>query len=255
MSFANWAVGNGSSSAYQTLSLSGQVLSLVPLGGSVTLPATGVTTVAAGQGIAVSGSSNPTISNTGVLNLVAGNGITITGTAASPIVAANIPNATNSSSRWLQADFGGMPLQLLPGSVVFTLNDSTCPGLLNLINNPLYNMIQVTAQFGIQTVAAQPKVNLGFMLQPNGGSQAYVCGNVNFGNAGTGTTSPPAEFPYVLQAFLIRNVHYTNSTTTFTVSMTPSSNPTLSLITILQSGDGGSSTVSANVRFTFIGSV
>lgn len=257
MSYAYWAVGGNVAQSYQTLSLSGEVLSLVPLGGSVNLPATGVVSVSAGAGISVSGSqSSPTISNAGVLTLTAGNGVYLAGTTTNPIVGANIPNASNSASRWVQSDFGGMPIQLLPGNTVFSLNNGTCPGLQNLINNTMFNMIEVYAQFGIETVAGTPKLNLGFMLQPDGGQPGtlvpYVCGNVNFGNAGTGTTSPPAQFPYTLRAFLIRNVHYASNTTTFTITMTPSSNPSLSLITLLQSGDGSPS---ANVRFTFIGTV
>lgn len=258
MSYAYWAVGGSASSTYQTLSLSGDVLSLVPLGGSVVLPstATGVASITAGTGIALSGSpTNPTVSNTGVLNVVQGSGVSITGSAASPIISANIPTGATSGTRWVQSDFGGMPLQLLPGNVVFSLNDGTCPGLLGLLRNTLYNMIEVYAQFGIETVAAQPKLNLGFLLQPDGGAGTitpYVCGNVNLGNAGTGSANPPGEFPYTLRAFLIRNVHYAPDTTSFAVYITPSSNPSPSLITLLQSGDGSPS---ANVRFTFIGSV
>jgi len=67
----------------------------------------GVSSIVAGQGISVSGSTAITITNTGVRSLTAGRGITTTGTANDPTVIALLP-VRNGTTRTLT--YSGSPI-------------------------------------------------------------------------------------------------------------------------------------------------
>jgi hypothetical protein len=126
------------------------------------------------------------------------------------------------------------------------------PGLAALIANPAVNIIQIFAQFGVQTTAAQPKLSLGFVLTPNAGGAAFTTGTTCFGSFNPAPTVPGGS-PYTLYGNLIRGVHFNNTTTNIAISFSADTTPTGAVITLLNNDDNAGTPTSPVIVVSALG--
>lgn len=176
--------------------------------------------------------------------------VVMTGALAAASVSA--PNIATAANRVASATFVPDPIVINPSAAIFTLNAASMPGLAALIANPAVNVIQLFSQFGIQTTAGQPKMNLGLTFQADGGGALLTNGTVCLGQAPP-VAGSPAEFPYVLYANLIRGVHFTGTTTQIVVGATADTTPNGAVITLLNNDDNAGTPTSPSVIVTALG--
>ena len=166
------------------------------------------------------------------------------------VTAPNLPVA--AASRVASASFVPDPIVVNPSAAIFTLNAASMPGLAALIANPAVNIIQLFSQFGVQTTAGQPKMNLGLTFQADGGGALLTNGTVCLGQAPP-VAGSPAEFPYVLYANLIRGVHFTGTTTSIVVGATADTTPNGAVITLLNNDDNAGTPTSPSIIVSALG--
>jgi hypothetical protein len=178
--------------------------------------------------------------------LTVGNSLISTG----PLVA---PNVATTANRVASASFVPDAIVVNPNAAIFTLNAGSMPALAALIANPAVNIIQLFSQFGVQTTAAQPKMNLGLTFQANGGGALLSNGTVCLGQATGSPVASPAEYPYVLYANLVRGVHFTGTTTQIVVGASADTTPSGAVITLLNNDDNAGTPTSPSIVINALG--
>jgi len=171
--------------------------------------------------------------------------------AAASVSAPNIIAA--GAARTATASFVPETLpQVNPSITLMTLNAATMPGLAALIANPAINVIQLFSQFGVETTAGQPKMNLGLTFQANGGGALLTNGTICLG-PGVPVTAVPPECPYTLYANLVRGVHFTNTTTSIAIGTTADTTPFGAELHFLNNDDNAATPTSPSIIVSALG--
>lgn len=184
--------------------------------------------------------------------VIAQNGLTSTTIiATTAVVGPNIIAA--GAARTASASFVPEALpQLNPNTTLMTLNAATMPGLAALIANPAINVIQLFSQFGVETTAGQPKMNLGLTFQADGGGALLTNGTICTGPSVPGGTVPP-ECAYTLYANLIRGVHFTNTTTSIAIATTADTTPFGAQLSFLNNDEDVTTPTSPSIIVSALG--
>ena len=171
--------------------------------------------------------------------------------ASSSVSAPNIIAA--GAARTASASFVPEALpQVNPSITLMTLDAATMPGLAALIANPAINVIQLFSQFGVETTAGQPKMNLGLTFQANGGGALLTNGTICLG-PGVPVTPVPPECPYTLYANLVRGVHFTNTTTSIAIGTTADTTPFGAELHFLNNDDNAGTPTSPSIIVSALG--
>lgn len=114
------------------------------------------------------------------------------------------------------------PISVTPANQFFSMDAVSMPGLVGIFTNPAVNIIQVSAQFGIETTSVQPSLAIGYQFNGNGvGDVPFVTGTTYVAG---GLLTAPATFAVPVQASstlfanLVRGVHFNSVTTVINVS-------------------------------------
>jgi hypothetical protein len=170
-----------------------------------------------------------------VTSVVAGLGIAVDNTSPeAPVVSTNY--AGDSADRQTSVSLDGSAQLTAPNQVIATFTSDNWADLFTMLQNTKYNVCEIYAQFGLETTADVPRLVVGFDITPNNGF-AYVCGDVCVASAkptAPATLDAPSEAAFVIKANLMRGVHFSATTTSFTVSVSGTSTVSGAEITLIQ---------------------
>lgn len=169
------------------------------------------------------------------------------------------PAAPTSANRVAYASFVPDTITVNPNNAFCVLNNVTMPGFTSIVTNASVNIIQLFAQFGIETTAAVPKLSFGLQFIDNaGGNSPFVTGTTCLGPgvlSGATTITVPFESAYTLYANLVRGVHFSAGTTVINVSFSASTTPSGAVITLLNNDEDGATPTSPPIVVSALGMV